>query len=294
MRRDTTGMALPLVLLLLLALTTFGHGALVLSQREVQASAAFRDLTRAERGAEVGLRLALSRPLDPFGDRPAWVAQLLLTGELSDGLTYSATRRWIDREFFVLQGKGGVKGWPGERTVAWVGWTLHPGARLSSFLAASEVGSRLRLDGASTFSTDGFLSAPEEWPMEVAEELRVRAKAIFPGGPLPGVARGVSGPGQTALLSADGSGVSFWDSTGIPGLGLLSGAELLRRSHPFGDEGASHAGGDGAGCPDSGDRPVFLGSSGSLSLSPGRICGLLVTGGDLRIGTGAVFRGWPL
>lgn len=144
MRRDSAGMALPLVLILLLALTTLGHGALVLSQREVQASAAFRDLARAEKAAEVGLRLAQALPLDPLEDRKPWVFQPLLNGELPDGLTYSATRRWIDEEFFVLEGRGGVKGWPGHRTVASVGWALHPGFRVSSFLTAVEVGEKLR------------------------------------------------------------------------------------------------------------------------------------------------------
>ena len=233
MRRDSAGIALPLVLILLLALTSLGHGALVLSQREVQASAAFRDLTRAKAGAEVGLRMGLALSPDPFGDRTPWVAQSLLTGELPDGLTYSATRRWINEEFFVLEGRGGVKGWPGQVTVASVGWTLHPGARLSHFLAASEACAELRNREAPFLTKDGFFSAPEGWPAEVGEGPLGRGKVIFP-------------------------------------------------------EEAADAGGVGVGCPGSGGKPIFLGAAGSISLPKGRICGLAVTGVELKVGTGTV------
>ncbi len=278
MKRDLAGMALPLVLLLLLALTTFGHAALVLSQREVQASAAYRDLVRAEKAAGVGLRLGLSVSPDPFGDRSAWVAQPLLSGELIDGLTYSAIRRWIDREFFVIQGIGGVKGWPGERVLGALGWTLHPGARLASFLAAAEVGSEVWVHERSTLSTDGFFSIPEGWSSGLGEEIGTRAKGIFRDGPIPGVVKKKNAQ----------------DTTGIPGLGLLSGAALLLLSRPPGDHASTELGGGGAGCPGSGERPLFLSSTGPLSLPRGRTCGLVVTGGDLRVGTGTVFQGLVL
>lgn len=274
MRKDPAGMALPLVLLLLVVLTTFGHATLVLSHREVQASAAFRDLARAEKAARVGLQMAFSLSPDPLGDRSAWVAESLLSGELIDGLTYSATRRWIDQEFFLLQATGGVKGWPGREEVEAVGWALHSGARLASFLAVAEVGSEIRKHEGSTFSTEGFFSLPEGWPSGVGGEVGSRARGIFPRGALPEVAEGAT----------------IQDASGLPGLGLLSGAALLRLSPPSADQ-AMGAGGEGVGCPGSGEPPVFVGSLGSLSLPRGRACGLLVTGGDLRVGPGTVFQG---
>jgi len=278
MKRHTNGMALPLVLLLLVALTAFGHAALVLSQREVQASAAFRDLIRAEKAAGVGLRLAISLTPDSSMDRTPWIPELLFTGELTDGLTYSVVRRWIDLEFFVLSGRGGVKGWPGSREVGLVGWTFHPGVRLTSFLAASEVGGELRFHDRSTFSADDFFSPPEDWPIGIGEQVRLRAHAFFEGVPLPGALRRVT----------------VADSTGIPGMGLLSGTDLLLRSRNLLSRVSPGLGGGGVGCPGSGGRPVYLASTSSISLPRGRICGLVLTSGELTVGAGSVFQGLAL
>jgi hypothetical protein len=287
-------MALPLVLVLLMALTFFGHAALVLSQREVQASAAFRDLARAEKAAGVGLRMAFSLPVDPMAERPLWIPQSLLAGEVMDGLTYSATRRWIDGEFFVVLGRGGVMGWPGEKEVGWVGWALHAGIRLSSFLAAAEVGVGVNVHERSSVSSEGFFSVPEGWPPEAGAEIGRRAKDIYSAGPLPAVAHSVTIPSTAEDHAIGLFGASPQESSRIPGLGLLSGAEILRRVGKSGGAWPRQIQEDGHGCPGSGEMPVSLGVPGSLSLPGGRSCGLVVTEGDLKVGAGTFFQGLAL
>ena len=294
LRRDSKGMAVPLILVLLLALTFFGHASLVLSQREVRASAAYRDLVRAEKAAGVGLRLAFSLPVDPMGDRPVWMAKSLLAGDLMDGLTYSATRRWIDREFFVLLAKGSVMGWPGEREMGRVGWVLHPGVRLSSFLAAAEVGAGVQAHENSSFTTEGFFSAPEGWPAELEVEIGRRARNIFSSGPLPAIAQGMIASSSPEGEADAAYGGSPQESRRVPGLGLLSGAEIIRRLKAAGREGPHQIEGSGAGCPGSGEVPIFLGSFDSLFLLEGRSCGLVVTEGDLTVRAGTVFQGLAL
>jgi hypothetical protein len=80
----------------------------------------------------------------------------------------------------------------------------------------------------------------------------------------------------------------------IPSLGLLTGPMLLSMATEENGLGAppnSYA--DTRGCPGE-DRPVFMGASGDMFLRKGRLCGLLVTGGDLWITGDASFQGLAL
>lgn len=162
-RPERTGMALPFVLLLLLGLAAFGHAALRLSMGELKATWAFRSLVRAETASQIGLRVALDLPLDPFADRELWVPQPVVSGETEDGLIYTVSRRWLSEEFFMLESTGGTEGWPGQRKVGWIGWTLYPGMRLKAFLAYAEVGSDVVEDGLASLEADSFSHLPEGW-----------------------------------------------------------------------------------------------------------------------------------
>jgi hypothetical protein len=144
------GMALPLVLLLLLALAAFGHGALLLSQRELRATWAFRSLVQAEQAAEIGLRLALEISPDQDVSRTPWTAHGLLSGETEDGLIYEASRRWLSDEFYLLEGRGRIRDWVGEREIGWIGWSRFPGVRLETFLGAAGGVSTLPINPDST------------------------------------------------------------------------------------------------------------------------------------------------
>jgi hypothetical protein len=133
-------MALPLVLLLLMALTAFGHGALLLSLRELRATWAFRNLVRANQAAEIALHLALQAPEIADEDRSPWVLNPLVSGETEDGMLYEAGRRWLTDEFFLMEGRGRIQGWVGERTMIWLGWSGHPPTRMRAFLSTKEGG----------------------------------------------------------------------------------------------------------------------------------------------------------
>jgi len=276
-------MALPLVLLLLLALTVFGHGALVLSRRERQATWAFRNFVRAGQAVEIGLRLSLEVTPDPAEDRTPWAASPVLSGETDDGLLYRVTRRWLDGEFFLLEGWGGSKGWVGARETGWVGWTLFPRVRLKAFLAAAEVGSELVQEDRGSLNVDEFLRPPEGWSVPECEAYQTLLDSLFSGEPPPPVALGVD---MEVSQVAPGSS--------IPSLGLLPGVELLLRAGEAERAGSSTPSLEPIrGCPETG-LPVFEGTSENLVLSRGRLCGLLVTGGDLRIGGDAKFQGLAL
>ena len=267
------GMALPLMLLLLLALTALGHGALLLSMRELQATWAFRHAVRAGEAAGGGAWMALHEGGLLPEDRTPWIPHVLLSGETSDGVIYGAELRWLDGEFFLLEGVGGSRGWVGERRAGWTGWSLQPKVRLGAFEAGVEVGAGYVLGGEARVESGAFLAPPDGWPEASCSGYREVFDSLFPWGGLP-----VLGGLPAAPPAAYGEGES------IPPLGLLSGQDLLERA------GAAVSSGSGAlpvdplrGCPGRGEPPVFEGTRSSLRLDQGRLCGILVVGGDLRL-----------
>jgi hypothetical protein len=276
------GMALPLILLLLLALTALGHGVLLLSTRELQATWAFRHAVRAGEAAEAGAWLAMHGGSALPAEREVWTVYPLVSGETSDGVRYGAELRWLDRELFLLEGTGGSRGWVGERRMGWVGWSLDSRSRLGAFGAGAETGRGSSIAGEARIESGPFGDSPEGWPGSSCSPYAEVLDSLFPGGMLPTLGTLRENPSPLA-----GEGDT------IPSLGLLWGAEMLAR--------AASATGPGPeppdstqGCPDVGEAPVFLGTPGSLQLNQGRLCGLLVVGGDLVLSGQARFQGLAL
>lgn len=137
MKGNREGMVLPLILFLMLALTFFGHGALVMARRELQATWGFRHLVRANQAAEMGLRLGMAAGPGPSGSSPLWAPEPVVSGETVDGLLYSVTVRRLAGGFLLLESRGGSRGWRGSRTQIWVGWIPYPGYRIRSFFTPS-------------------------------------------------------------------------------------------------------------------------------------------------------------
>jgi hypothetical protein len=171
------------MLLLLLALTALGHGALLLSMRELQATWAFRHAVRAGEAAEAGAWLAIQEGVAPPEDRAPWAPNVLVSGETSDGVRYGAVLRWLDGELFLLEGIGGAGGgWGSE------GWGGRGGA-CSPRLAWGLSRPRRRLERAtSSVKRHGRSPGPSWLPPTVG--LRPRAPATgkcwtpsFPGEP---------------------------------------------------------------------------------------------------------------
>jgi len=78
----------------------------------------------------------------------------------------------------------------------------------------------------------------------------------------------------------------------IPPLGLLTGTQILKEVEA-GGSAFRPLQNSVQGCPGE-EGPVFHGTDGSMSMMDGRICGVLVVTGDLRMGGDARFQGLAL
>lgn len=115
------GMALPLAIVLLLALTILAHGVLLLSRHEVRAASSLRDLVRAQRAAEVGLHLYWAGHgmfTEPAGSS-LW--EPVSSGDLPGGLSFGVSIHSLDSDFFLLAGSGMVTGMNGGSRIVWLG-----------------------------------------------------------------------------------------------------------------------------------------------------------------------------
>jgi hypothetical protein len=274
-------MALPLLLLLLLALTALGHGVLLLSRTELRATWAFHHAERAVRAARAGAHVGLEDLEIDLDRREKGLGMPVASGESEDGLVFRSTLRWLGPEFFLLESFGGSRGWEGERRLAWVGWSLNPGARIGAFRGSYEVGGGITSQLGSLLEDEEFLEAPESWGSEVCRGYRTTLDSLFAHGPPPTI----SAPNPVEPVDS-GPGAA------IPPLGLLTGSLLLSRSGSTPSEsGILEI--QGGACPEEG-RPTFVGTEGSLRIQGGGTCGLLVAGGDLRLGRDARIQGIAL
>ena len=273
------GMALALLLIVLLALALAGHSALLLARRELQATWAFRNHVRAGDAAQIGIELAWEAPHSPPEGRPVWQGETLASGRTEDGLIYEGIRRWLSEEFFLLEGIGKTRGWVGERRVGWIGWSLAPGARVTAFLSPAQAGPARAVRTLPAFGAEELGRIPTGWDRSDCEMCRRYLDSISSGR--------VPSP---ALVWEEEEISSMVVGSTIPSLGFLTGPMLLSRSGwTRGVEEVIRTRTAG-GCPGE-DEPAFVGTPGDLVLGAGRLCGLLVTGGDLTIGPRCEFPG---
>ena len=121
MKEERRGMALPVAMVLLLAMTALAHGVLLLSRHEVRAAASLRDLVRTQRAAEVGLHLHwFGQGITPEPDSSRlW--EPVSTGDLPGGLSFSVSIRPLDSDFFLVAGAGRLAGRAGGSRIVWLG-----------------------------------------------------------------------------------------------------------------------------------------------------------------------------
>lgn len=275
------GVTLPLLLLLLLALTLLAHGTLILAQRDLEASKAFLQATRATQAARSALFVALETQLPTEDPASPGTSIRLFQEWLDDGSWRRASVRWLGRELFILEGEGRSQGWAGERRVGAVGWRMDPPTRMAAFRSGVEVGGELLALEPSRVSADGFLTLPLGWKDADCGPYEATLDSLFPSGAI----RPVS------PLSVLQDAV---DSVSVPGLGFLKEEYLMARSGEVGEGDSGLTPGEpGLGCPGSGE-PAFLGTEGSLTLDTGWSCGLLVVGGDLSFEGEGHFQGVAL
>lgn len=274
--RDPRGIALPLILVLLLALTLLGHGILLLSRQELQASRAYLHAVRADLAAVGALSLGLERLPDPSDPRSAGSAIPLGSGWVEGGLWRGATLRWLGPELFLLEGEGRSRGWPGTRRRGAVGWGLDPASRLGALNGGVELGGVLILGPGTEVSASSLMDPPTGWDPNACVGFGPILDSLFSTRALP----------LTAPLSISDP-ASGEEEPEIPSLGLLSGSHLLARADEAGlltPENPSLS--SGAGCPDSREPPL-LAVGGNLEIRDMSVCGVIIVAGNLLIdGTG--------
>ncbi len=271
------------MLLLMMALAAIGHGALSLSLRELQATWALRHMARAEMAANLGIAHAWRLPPDTARARTPWSEELVVEGRTTTGLFYRGIRRWIDTEFFLLEGVGNTEGWIGERRVGWIAWALSPSARVRSFFSVSPTAADEAVSRPVSGLGEELLAVPEGWPPGECAALRGILDSHSGGA--------VSQEVAPARLPSSSGGVA---GAQAPSLGLLPGPLLLSLAERVDlDPSLSPPTGVSRGCPP-GDLPVFLGSAGDVHLRKGRHCGLLVAAGNLILSGNARFQGLAL
>lgn len=267
-----SGMALPLLLILLLALTLLGHGTLLLARRELLASKAFLHGVQADLAARGAVYRAVTGFATLPGPRTPGAAIPLLSDWADADLWQEASIRWLSSELFLLEGEGRRRGWSGSMEKGALGWALDPGTRIGALRAGFELGGGFFPSPGIEAAGADVLGLPTGWDPEDCAGYSSILDSVFPLGILPLTA---DLPPRDSLAVEGGSE--------IPSLGFLSGTTLLEliRESGFLATGASSVPTD-SGCPDS-DPPVLVGSASDLEIRDRRVCGLLVVEGDLRI-----------
>ncbi len=272
------GIILPILLFLLLALTLLAQGTLLLARRELQATLAFLHATRATHGArggvDAGLRVLVEGEPVPSGSGVVSLHREILP----EGVGREARVQVRGAETLYLEGEGRSRGWSGRRAVGAMAWRLDPATRIGAFRGGVEAKGVGSLSGGFG-SVDPLRDVPTGWGTWDCLAAGEVLDSIFPRG-LP-------------LLAELRDPEALMDPDWVPGLGLLTGARILAMG--LGEEMGGRGTRPDGGCRCSrGEAPCLVARRGTLTLSGGEFCGLLVSGGDLRIRKGALVQGVAL
>lgn len=296
--RARVGAALPVALLLLLALTLLANGLLVLARGEAATSRASAEHLQAEVAA-----LAAARQVE-WPDLPSRVGEpgaepVELVSGREGAVSWTATAARTGRELILVQGHGGVERPDGRgprASVASVLWALDPLGRVEATGATVEasgisVSVGGRVEGAAA-AREGAAACPD---------LLAALDSVVPAAGWEGWRTGVPDPTETELprlgaLGGDSVLARLEAESRTRVLGT-PGTEVFVTPHPDveGDRcltGTVTNWGDpldpGAPCGD--HRPVML-HRGDLAVEGGRGQGLLAVTGDVTLGGGFTFHG---
>ncbi len=283
-------MALPFVLLLLLALTGLAHGALALSRGGALLARARAARLRAGLLADGALRVAESElsGLDRGVLPPPGEARSRPGLSPAPGLDSRIVHRRLGPEWHLLEAAAIARTpWGRAREGAVrAAWILDPLARIAGVPAVLEHGGRLEVGEGSVVDGSSFGEPPEGSPAGACAPYRAALDAVAARGGVRGAERLRPGPG--AGRAPPGSPDSY---ARTPGIGLLSGSAVAALLEAGGGTGGATA--SGGLTLDGVERKGIVVVDGDLSLRAGSsLRGVVLVGGDLELAEASRILGW--
>jgi len=174
------GFAIPLILMVLLAATAFGHLLHYLAHQELTVARAERDLLIARLAAEGGVRAVTGTAAGLLAAVPVGDSTVVEGAHGQRGAYLVAAHR-LTREIHLLVGEGLVNG-AVRAKVGRLTWALDAGARISTFPAAVAAPASITVTDSARIEGDRVTAPPFAWGAnECAPHLPV-ADSIFPHG----------------------------------------------------------------------------------------------------------------
>ncbi len=206
------GALLPVLLLLIVAVTLLGHGALVLAQAHLEVSIVARALLIARLSAEAGVVQAMVDSAHWSLAGPPWLPRAVHEGTLGPFGRFEVSVTAIDEELALWIGTGEHAAHAGTYRVGRLAWQLAPARRLAAAEAVVMSGGTLSTAVAATVDGSDLTQPPLDWTEEACAPFAESVAAAVPSGRLE----------PWAILAVD--------SGAVPPLGLLDWAVLVDRS----------------------------------------------------------------
>ena len=276
------------MLLLIVAVTLLGHGALVLAQAQLDVSIAARAMLTARLSAEAGVVQAMAHSHVWPAPESLWRPQAIQEHTFGPYGRFTVSATAIDPELALWVGTGAHTAHAGTYRVGRMAWRLTPASRLAAAEGVVMSGGTLSIAVAATVDGANLSRPPSAWTeADCAPFVEALAWAV-PGGRLP----------QWAVLAVD--------SGAVPPLGHLDGPALADRSRMTASgvitpRPAEVAGvcrvedtsnwGDPSRAGGCRDHFVLATSSGDVTLVGGQGQGVLAVGGSLRLEGASRFAG---
>lgn len=300
------GFAIPLVLMVLLAATAFGHLLHYLAHQEMMVARAERDLLIARLSAEGGVRVVVGTAAGTLAAAPVGDS-VTVEGAHGERGAYRVTAHRLTREVHLLAGEGMVGGEARAR-VGRLTWTLDAGARIGAFPAAVASRAGISVTDSALIAGDRVTAPPLAWSAAECAPHLALADSIFPHGVV--VERGRWTPPVSSLDPARRRGLALDLNPPSLNLGVLSLRHLAEvadialgvpgggtRVHLGGGCPATAAGNWGTPLNPAGSCGAYLPVvvvRGSLEVTGGEGQGVLVVDGAASFLANATFAGLVL
>ncbi|GMR12405.1 MAG: hypothetical protein BMS9Abin29_0594 [Gemmatimonadota bacterium] len=206
------GALLPALLLVIVAVTLLGHGALVLAQAQLDVSIVSRALLIARLSAEGGVVQAMADSSMWSAAEPLWRPRSVRQGLLGPFGRFQVSVTAIDSELALWEGTGAHVAHTGTYRVGRLAWRLAPVRRLAAAEAVVTSGGPLGTSAAAAVVGTDLNRPPLDWTGEDCAPFAESVAVAVPAGRLE----------PWAVLVVD--------SGAVPPLGLLDWAVLADRS----------------------------------------------------------------